>query len=278
MNCPYCQQKLSATTVQTKAGQTGELYECFSCGGHWFPRWLANDITAETAANIDSVLAKLTISPPKEPRCPVCQTRLSIIKHDAVAKGIVVWACPNAHGNFFPRGELYKFKNAQEAKITYHQLWGVPIRTVFAVLLPVAVVFGLVGGVPLLLEQLQAPQETRTRASATYSTPVVTVLDETSALVSFTTAAPSKSSLTLYQNKVFHSTLVINNDFATRHTVRLQELDPAANYTYSLTLTSRSGAVETTDPIFLPYPQTNLEETEGITPSPEPESEVAPSL
>lgn len=256
MNCPYCTQKLTQTTTKTKAGAKGEVWECFSCGGHWFPRWLANDVGLEVARTLDSVLAKLTVAPPEEPRCPVCQTRLSIIKHDAVATGIVVWSCPEGDGNFFPKGELSKFKEAQDAKISYHKLWGVPIRSVFAILLPVAAVFALAGGLPILLEQLQTSQETRTRAGATFSTPLVTVVNGSSVLISFTTSAPVTTSLTLYQDGVFYSTRVINTSPASLHSIQLEELLPSATYTYTLTLTDETGEMETTDPIFLNFAPT----------------------
>ena len=262
MVCPYCSQKLTPTFVKTKAGQTGEVYECFSCGGHWFPRWLANDISEQAAQDLDAILAKLTVSPPEEPRCPVCQTRLSIIKHEeSVPQSVTVWACPEGHGDFFPKNELIKFKSAQETKISYLKLWNIPIRSVFAVLLPVLAVFALLGGVPLVLRQLQTPQESRITAGATYSQPLINVIGASSAIIFFTSSSPVTSSLTLYQNGVFHSTHTIASQPSTQHRLRLDNLLSDKSYTYTLTIINADSSAETSEFYFL-----SLENTPVLTP------------
>lgn len=246
MLCPYCSHPLQQSTVTTKSDQQGIIHECFNCGSHWFPRWLANDITITEAKNVDAVLPQVTPTPPDQPRCPVCQNRLSLISHDPVPRGIMVWTCPQGHGNFFPKGQLLQFKKAQEAKITYHTLWGIPIKSIFSVLLPVIAVLAIAGGIPVTLRELARQQETRTRASSLTSTPVVTPLSLSSVLISFTTTSPRLATLTLYQNDQRLYDKPISSQPASTHQITLTDLDAAFFYSFTLTLIDQQNNQSTT--------------------------------
>lgn len=237
MNCPYCNSPLTTTSVRTKSDQEGQVFECFNCGGHWFPRWLANDISLEQAVSVDAVVPKSTITPQDQPRCPICQTRLSLIKNDPVPRGIHVWSCPQGHGNFFPKGDLLSFKKAQEAKITYHSLWGIPLKSIFAVMLPVIAVIAIAGGIPLTLNELQKQQENRTKASTLYSRPIVTAISESSVIISLATKTPYLVSLSLYENDQTLREYPISTTAATQHQITLKDLSPFSTYTFTLTLT-----------------------------------------
>lgn len=246
MICPYCNNELQPTDVGTKDEQTQVIHECFTCGGHWLPRLVANEITLDTAESVDSILIHKNNTPPVEPRCPQCNTRLSAVKTEAVPQGVLVWACPTGHGNFFPKGELYKFKKAQDAKISYHQLWGIPTKSVLAVLLPVLVVLSITAGLPLTIQQLQHSQESRTQASATHSTPIVNRVSDSAVIISFSTSSAAKTVLTLYQDGELKSTLPISVAPTTSHTIKVRDLDPSHSYSYTITITYQDENLETT--------------------------------
>ncbi len=251
MTCPYCNSTLQETEVGLKNGDLVKLHECFVCGGHWLPHLTANELTLDTAKNLDAILTAKETVPPDQPRCPICNTRLSAIKTEAVAQGVMVWTCPNTHGNFFPKGELFKFKKAQEAKISYHQIWGIPLRSVLAVMLPVLVVLSIAAGLPLTVQQLQKNQESRTKAGSTFTSPVTTKLSDTSILISFSTLSPAKTSLSLYEDGQFRNTIPISTVSKTLHTTTLKDLSPSHTYTYTLTLIFDNDQIETSSQIFL---------------------------
>jgi Zn-finger nucleic acid-binding protein len=257
-HCPYCHQNLQQAKVIDRNDQEHLIYECFGCGGHWLPRWLANDITKATAVDVDAIAPKITFSAPTEPHCPFCQTRLSTIKHDSIANGITVLACPQGHGNFFPKGELLKFKTAQEAKISYTQIWGIPTKSIFSVLLPVVAVLAIAGGVPVVMERLQGSTESRTKAASTFTEPLVQRLSESEVFIIFTTANEATSQLTLYKDNQAQDVLTIQNQPSRAHRIRIASLDLDASYTYQLTLKYTNGTTETS-PVY--YLNTQLQDS-----------------
>lgn len=237
MTCPYCSTPLSPTEVHTKSDQIGEIHECFNCGGHWFPRWLANDITISEASNVDAITPTTVVQSPSQPRCPVCQTRLALIAHDPVPRGITVFTCPQGHGNFFPKGQLLQFKKAQDAKITYHTLWGIPLKSIFSVMLPVVAVLTIVSGLPLLVSQLQeATQETRTKASSLHSRPIVTQINPSDVIISFTSQTSLITSVSLYEDNQLLLTQIISSSPQTTHQIILRDLN--SNFPYNFVINS----------------------------------------
>lgn len=253
MFCPYCQNPLKISYVNTKSDQQAEVHECLNCGGHWFPRWLANDISLNAAKNVDSILPHSQVPKPEQPRCPNCSNRLSLIQHDSVARGVTVWSCPQGHGNFFPIHELFKFKQAQEAKITYHQVWGIPIKSVFAVLLPAFAVLLIAAGVPVFMQQISTQQETRTKASQTIRTPLVTQLSPTSAIISFISTTPVTSQITIKLGTQTVLILPVSETPQTTHTITVDELQNKTQYTFTINYTPASGPAQISDayPLFL---------------------------
>lgn len=235
MNCPYCQTPLQPNTLQDKNNEQVECFECFNCGGHWLPPLLANNITSTQAADLDAVIPKDS-SAPTQARCPICQTRLSLISHDSVPQGVKIWTCPQGHGNFFPYKQLLQFKTAQEAKINYHTVWGIPIKSLVSVMLPVIAVIAVAAGLPLIIQKLQTGQETRTKASEIHSKPIVTRISQNSTLVSFTSKAPSTSTLMLFQNGVFVSKHIVAESATTSHKLTLP-IDADETHTFTISLT-----------------------------------------
>lgn len=251
MHCPYCDHDLQTITSTNKQGLDLTLKECLYCGGHFISSHDINELPLKHAKTVDAVLPKGEVHPKEEPRCPVCNSRLSLIKSDAVAKGIYIWSCPNGDGNFFPRGELLEFKTAQEAKLTYHRIWGIPFTSIATVMLPALVFLAIASTAPALYHRVTSPKiETNTpQASANFSTPNVNPTTDTSALIYFTTTVPATTKLNLYQGGQLLDSVTVSPTDTLIHTINISDITFDGSFTYSLILTYAGGTTETS-PIF----------------------------
>ncbi|MEK7064625.1 MAG: hypothetical protein AAB973_03410, partial [Patescibacteria group bacterium] len=151
MVCPQCRQSLAEKEVLTSDNQKALTYECFNCGGHFVPPLIANLIPQDTAQNLDSITPKNTFPPGSSSSCPVCHETMGAITDDVVPKNVTIYSCGQNHGNYFPLHQLFAFKRAQKAKLDYHQLWGIPIRSVFTVLLPIIAIFTAITAIPFTI-------------------------------------------------------------------------------------------------------------------------------
>lgn len=247
MNCPECHQTLSETEVITSDKQQAMVYECFNCGGHFVPPLIANLIPQITAQNLDSLTPKNTSPTSPSATCPICQTTMSSISDNVVPHGVTVYSCPDNHGNYFPLHQLTAFKRAQKAKLEYHQIWGIPLKSAFAILLPVLAIFTAITAIPLTLNQLRYSQESRIKASELVSTPLISPISSTQVVVSFTTKTAVNSSLRLiYSN----GDLIMNSPAPqTTHVFNLENLIPGTYYQYELTANNKLvGAFNFTTP------------------------------
>lgn len=235
MLCPQCRQSLSETEVETTDGQKALVHECFNCGGHFFPPLIANFILPETAKNLDSITPKNLFLAAPSVTCPVCQTTMTGIKDDAVPRGVTIFACPDNHGHFFPLHQLFAFKRAQKSKLEYHQVWGIPLRSAFAILLPIAFIFTVISVLPLTLQQIRQSQESRLKASDILTRPLVTPVNATTVVISFTTPTESLASITL-NIPAGPQTFSDSPNPQTTHVITLSGLTPATAYTYTITV------------------------------------------
>ncbi len=239
MLCPQCNQPLHPTSVNTIDKQQTTIKECFNCGGHFLDSNSVNLISARTAKNIDSIIPKNKITHYNPLACPICKQTLVGIKDQAVPLNVTVYACPEGHGNYFPRLQLAAFKKAQSAKLNYLQIWGVPLKSAFAVLLPVIALFSAVSIIPLTINQLKQRQEARVSAGAIISTPIITPISSTQVLLSFTTKVPSQSKITLHGPDKTQN-LNISSKPKNTHIITLSALQPNSYYTYTLTIKPQS--------------------------------------
>lgn len=248
MDCPHCRQPLSTISIETSDGQTHPLKECLSCGGHFLEPYLANFITVETARNIDSVLPKTHAVPATLPICPHCGQTMSSIKDDSVPQTVTVFICPNHHGDFFPKDQLLSFKEAQQSKIYFHKLWGIPLRSAFAVLLPVLVIFSLATLLPSIIKQVSLTQETRIKASEILTPPLITPLSSTHVLISFSSFRPAQTTIRFTEGQ--SQTYTVSASAQTNHLVSIEDLSPGTLYKYVITLNTGGQSVTTSEYTF----------------------------
>lgn len=137
MHCPAGDNLLISKSPQHDGLSLHYLF-CPGCGGHWLSSFDANyiksiDLTHELATK---GLAFRGYG------CPQCRKSLERATGDNIPPDVVAFRCPDGHGYFFPSGELKKFKEAQEAKIEFHQRWSIPLSSVASTLL--MTLFGLI--------------------------------------------------------------------------------------------------------------------------------------
>src|SRR3989344_9048343 len=197
MICPECRQPLSEKEIITSDNQKALVYECFNCGGHFVPPLIANLIPQVTAQDLDSVTPKNTYPVVPSVVCSVCQATMVGITDSVVPKNVTVYTCPENHGSYFPLHQLFAFKRAQKTKLQCHQLWGIPIKSVFTVLLPVLAIFTAITAIPFTLQQVKSIQEGRVKAGELVSSPLVSPISPTQTVISFTTKTDAVSVLRL---------------------------------------------------------------------------------
>lgn len=248
MDCPHCHQPLSAIEIETSDGHNHSIEECLSCGGHFLEPYLANFITLETARNVDSVLPKSHAVPTAFPVCSKCGQTMPGIKDDSVPQTVTVFTCPNHHGDFFPKNQLLLFKEAQQSKIYFHKLWGIPLRSAFAVLIPILVIFSFATLLPSILEQVSTTQETRIKASEILTPPLITPISSTQVLISFSTQRPTKTSVRFTEGQT--KTYEVSTSAQTNHLLSIEDLSPSTLYKYVIVIDLGGKPVTTSEYTF----------------------------
>ena len=244
MTCPHCSASLSFIAIDTTDGQTQTVDECLNCGGHFLPPYMANFLSVETAKNVDSVLPKSKTVPATRPVCPRCGQTMSSIKDDAVPETVTVFTCPNNHGDFFPKGQLLSFKKAQQAKIYYHKLWGIPLKSAFAIIIPLVIVFTAISAMPTIIKQLGTSQESRVKAGDILTAPLITPISDTQVLISFSTKSPATASVRFTEG--LDQTFAISQTPQTNHLLNVDGLTSGTLYKYVISLNIK-GKLTTTD-------------------------------
>lgn len=244
MTCPHCHSSLSSITIDTVDGQTQSIDECLNCGGHFLSPYMANFLSVETAKNIDSVLPKSKTVPATHPICPKCNQAMSSIKDDSVPETVTVFTCPNNHGDFFPKGQLLSFKKAQQAKIYYHKLWGIPLKSAFAVIIPLVIIFTAITALPTIIKQLDVSQESRVKAGDILTAPLITPVSDTQILISFSTKNPAIASVRFTEG--LNQSFDISQTPQTNHLLSVNELISGTLYKYVIVLNIK-GKLTTTD-------------------------------
>lgn len=249
MVCPQCHQSLADKEIVTSDNQKALVYECFNCGGHFVPPLIANLIPLVTAQNLDSITPKRSEDPAysrgtSSPTisCPICQETMSSITDDVVPNNVTVYTCPENHGNFFPLHQLFAFKRAQKTKLEYHQLWGIPIKSVFSVLLPIIAIFTAISAIPFTVDQLKTSRENRIKAGELTSNPLVSPISPNQVVISFNTKIPCTSSLRL---RLPEGPLIFPGAVTpqTTHVINLENLQPGTPYQYELIVNDKSAGV-----------------------------------
>lgn len=170
MRCPRGDGELIVRSA-VGSGSIALTYNiCLGCLGHWIEPFDANYLPL-------SALPNDTIKPEERAsfHCPECNEPLERAHTDAMAPDVLAWYCPSGHGYFFPRGNLRRFRMAQEARVTYHKLWQIPMPPLRTVLLA-SIFFVAVLASTVTFIQIQQSQQAQTQARSiiVYHSAIVT--------------------------------------------------------------------------------------------------------
>jgi len=103
-----CEGGFESIGIRVVGGTTRQAKRCAQCSGFWFDAGGDEGLLPEMVADLDIPqpnysLRHMTLS------CPVDETLLEQSDHEAGPTGFKVWACPDCHGVFYPRGQLALF-------------------------------------------------------------------------------------------------------------------------------------------------------------------------
>lgn len=151
MTCPNCKQELVTQTLDNQV-----ILYCQRCGGSFFEENGINRISLKSAKQLLTA-RKEDIILGSEKLCPIDQAKLTaILEEESVPQNVGLFRCPTCRGVFAYPFELVRFKQAQEAKVNYLNLWNIPPQTIRSVLvLTFVVVFSLTVFSTYLLLQKQ---------------------------------------------------------------------------------------------------------------------------
>lgn len=246
MTCPQCRNTLNVLQVITTDGKEKNIHECLECGGHFLDGYLVNFISTETAHNVDSVIPKKQNYNNLEIKCPHCGQSMFVLQDDeGIPQAVTVYNCPNGHGDFFPKGDLLYFKKAQEAKINYHKLWGIPLKTAFAVIIPLFVLFSSITVLPSIIREINTSKENRVKASELTTNPLITPLSDTEVLISFSTFNKVKTKIIFTSGLSKEFTVSDTPD--TNHLIKVSKLTPSTYYKYQIVIDPNSRNLTTNE-------------------------------
>lgn len=239
MDCPNGDAQLHKHTITDHGGLSITYFRCPTCGGFWLDAFNANFIKRHQIHR-DHTNAKA--HPTEEPDCPVCKKPLTHTRGDNIPPGVSAWGCPDKHGYYFADKELIKFKEAQEAKISYHKLWDVPLPSVASVLLVGIGTFLITGGIVTTFIQAQKRQTIESRAEGILLSQQV-IINAADKTVTFlvSTRASSTVSITIRETDVKNASLSTTDGLT--HFVMIRSLIPG-QYHYTFTITKQSGTIQ----------------------------------
>lgn len=226
MNCPAGDDILIRHTTTGVAGISISYYRCDTCQSHWIDPFDANyvspsDLPAATSDQKET---------PGKLLCPTCGEKLLRTHENAMAPDVIAYYCTTGHGYFFPTGNLRKFRQAQEARISYHKLWDIPLPPLRTVLLASLVLLtGLVSG--LIVQSIQTPQQSTIMAKSQipYHDAIVSPSDGSVTIIARTTIVLSLS-LSLSPNDIL---MPMHSQDGYTHTQKITGLVPGT-YIYKL--------------------------------------------
>lgn len=235
MRCPLGHRELEHHSRSNLQGIGVTFDRCSQCGGYWTSGFDANYIDSiEPEPPIGTF-----VQSDKVPKCPECGALLGIVRDDSVPPDVAIYRCGQAHGYFFPHGQLEKFKAAREARIRYHKLWNIPLPALSKVLLTCFIVLA---GTALVLtsQRFQQTQQISTQAKDVLTFQEALYIEPSFSLV-FLARTSTSVAVTLHIDTLSLTQAMISSD-GMSHSTTVHNLQ-SGSYEYYFTY-SYSGNIE----------------------------------
>lgn len=249
MLCPECNFSLSTTTLKTKT-QKVTLDYCSTCGGVWTEfGGQINFLRPEELNPLNNLLPYKPLHPNFSTNlCPKDRQRLELLKGENIPYDVDIYRCNKCSGVWFPEGALRQFKEAQQTKIDYYKVWKIPLPSIYTILLPMILLFVLLGGMIFTILGIKKGTDVRTRAQGVISKPLVISPEENQVIISFTTEKASVSKIKYWIILQEVTELWVSSSPKTTHTIQLKNLKPNKSYSYQIMLVEPE---EVTSPTYL---------------------------
>lgn len=184
MICPSCGEEFKSVPMGV-AGDSGEAFRCYRCGGFWVNGWMVNRINSKILDRFaGEVKEGVWVG---SGACPTDGTKLERFVGESVPMGVTALRCSKCGWWWFPGDNLFKYKPAQEAKINYFKSWGLA-ADVSAMLLPVLTVAVLLAGTYIGLQLVKTRQQVAVPAVSPIKEVSMTYVGGGVELVGFTSA------------------------------------------------------------------------------------------
>lgn len=240
MICPDCNHNLSLLSLPLDEKRNLDIDRCFFCGGLWFDHFEINQLPYFEAIKLSTIIPEGKPNKEGLGLCPRCRVPLEPLQAESIPQDTTVLYCPQCHGNWMPQTELAKLKVAQKRKLEYFQAWKIPLKSIYAVLIP-AFLFALSIGVFYTAGQVRQSQENRTRATNLINQPVVISKEKGSVIVSFFTTSPLVSNIKYGQAIEAKRILTVSETPKTFHQIVLESLESGKTYFYQIEVEDREG-------------------------------------
>ena len=109
------------------------ILHCSNCGGSFFEENSINRISQESAYQLSQDKKSDEVSG-QEKNCPKDKLALVTLTNDeSIPSDVTLLECSKCKGIFTFPDDLVRFKKAQDAKIAYFKIWGIPLPSLRAV-------------------------------------------------------------------------------------------------------------------------------------------------
>ncbi|MBI4137111.1 zf-TFIIB domain-containing protein [Candidatus Roizmanbacteria bacterium] len=252
--CPTCGKQLTKKSINTVGAGRIDVDYCQNCGGIFFDQGEVNrlsknatkDLVEETKSHAEHQYGIGTNT------CPRCGASLRRFFGESVPDDVHVLRCPDCRGTWFDAENLTQFKEAQEAKLNYFRTWKLPLPSLSAVLIPIALLVTLTGVTLITVDQVKRGTYTQTRAREVLTAPTVIVgADNTTVTIIFTTTEPARTTLLFWYEKPFgKAVLPISSELSTAHQIQLENLQAGKTYYYQIDIVTAEHSFESEEYVF----------------------------
>ena len=240
LHCPNRDGLLKTYAAEGIHNLPVKYARCPNCRGYWLSSFAANflkdvSIESESSAQHHSDTSGLMLL------CPDCKIPLVLTHGDNIPNGVTAYRCPNNHGYFFPAGELAKFKTAQNAKLSYHKLWNIPLPSVASVLLA-ALAIVMIGSITAITLSIQKKQTTVSQAQELLVSHQAFSPASGTIFIAATTSVPATVTVTIPSTKP--APILMESQDRTVHTTTVTTLPPGI-YEYVFTISVNGKSTQT---------------------------------
>lgn len=240
MLCPECNHQLLPVSIKGAITDT-TIDFCDHCHGIWTDEGETNYLDLKGLLTIkNGYPTDFNKEDMPEYACPKDRTRLARFNAESVPPDVYIFRCDKCRGNWFPRGSLFEFKQAQNSKLDYFKRWKIPLHSIYAVLLPVLVLVILGTGFWVTFFGIKQTQQTQTQAKDLISEPLILHSKPGTTLISFNTKESVTTKLKYWITEDQIEEIEISQTPDTNHTVTLNNLVIGQTYSIQLIVTSKT--------------------------------------